>query len=79
MVRVEQQRMAALCAHIFMAPVAIGELFVIVLAQETRQRVTNVRDRAIFGKVLGAAPARALLTRRVLEQMVIDVVAPDEA
>jgi hypothetical protein len=53
----EQQRMPALRAHVFVTAVAIGELLVIVRAEKTRQRVTHARDRPILGQVAGAAAA----------------------
>ena len=54
---VEEQRMPALRADIFVTAVAIGEFLVVVLAEKTRQGVTNSCDRSIFGKVLGPATA----------------------
>jgi hypothetical protein len=42
--RIEQQRMSALGADVFVTAVAIGELFVVVLAKEARQGVTNACD-----------------------------------
>jgi len=42
--RVEEQRMPALRADVFVTAVAIGELLVVVLAEKTRQRVTNACD-----------------------------------
>ena len=78
MLRIEQERMPALRAHIFMTAVAIGELFVIVLAEKTRQRVTNTRDRTILGQVIGATAAPPPVTVSVFEDVVVDVMAPKE-
>lgn len=75
---VEEERMPALRAHVFMTAVAIGELLVVVLAQETRQRVTHARDRSIFRQVSGAAPAPPVVAARLLEDVVVDVMAPQE-
>ena len=74
----EHQRMPALRAHVFVAAVAIGELLVIVLAEKTRQRVTNPGDRAVLGQVPGAAAAPAPVAGGLLEDVVVDVVAPQE-
>jgi hypothetical protein len=41
---VEQERMSALRADVFVTAVAIGEFLVVVLAEEARQRVTNASD-----------------------------------
>ena len=54
---IEQQRMPALRADVFMTAVAIGELFVVVLPQEARQRMPDARDRSIFSQVVGSTPA----------------------
>jgi hypothetical protein len=74
--RLEQQRMPALCAHVFVTAVAIGELLVVVLAEEAGQRVTDPRDRAVLGQVFGAAPASASRPLGLLEDVVVDVMAP---
>jgi hypothetical protein len=76
---VKQQRMPALPADVFMAPVAVGKLLVVVLAEETRQRVTDARDRAIFSEVFGSAAAPPAVAAGPLEDMVIDVVSPKPA
>jgi len=75
--RLEQQRVPALRADVFMTAVAIGELLVVVLAEEARQRVTDARDRSILGQVAGAASAPPIGTRRLLEDVVVDVMAPN--
>jgi hypothetical protein len=41
---IEQQRVSALRADVFVTAVAIGELLVVVLAEEARQRMTNASD-----------------------------------
>ena len=79
MLCIEQQRMAALRAHVFMAAVAIREFFVIVLAEKTLQRVADTGDRAILGEVIRAASALAFVTGRLLEDVVVDVMPPKEA
>jgi hypothetical protein len=73
---VEQQRVAALGAHVFVAAVAIGELLVAVLAEEARQRVPDPRDRAVLGEVFGAAATPAIVAARPLERVVVDVMPP---
>jgi len=74
----EQQRMPALRAHVFVTAVAIGELLVIVLAEEARQRVTHARDRSVFGQVFGSAAASPRRSFGLLEDVVVDVMAPQE-
>jgi hypothetical protein len=76
--RVEEQRMPALRADIFVTAVAIGELLVVVLAKEARQRVPNARERSIFRQVFGAAPAPPVVAARLLEDVIVDVMAPQE-
>jgi hypothetical protein len=76
--RLEEQRMPALRAHVFVTAVAISELFVVVLAEEARQCVANARDGSIFGQVFGAAPASPVVAARLLEDVVVDVVPPQE-
>src|SRR5262245_41276898 len=75
---VEQQRMPALRADIFVTAVAIDELFVVVLAEKARQRVTNAGNRSVFSEVLGTATAMPSLPIRVLEDVIVNVMAPDE-
>jgi hypothetical protein len=74
----EQQRMAALRADVFVAAVAIRELLVIVLAEKARQRVPHARDRAILRQIRSATPAVAAFAGGLLEHVVIDVMAPQE-
>jgi hypothetical protein len=76
--RIEQQRMPALRADVFMTAVAIGELFVIVPAEEARQCVTNASGGPIFLEVFGSAPASPRVTVRCFENVVVDVMAPQE-
>jgi hypothetical protein len=76
--RVEQQWVAALAADVFMTPVAVGELLVIVLAEEAREGMPHSGGRSVLGEVIGAAPALPSLSFGVLEDMVIDVMAPEE-
>jgi len=75
----EQQRMPALRADVFVAPVAIGELLVGVLAEKARERVTHARDREVFAQVIGAASASPVTGAGLLERVVVDVVAPHRA
>jgi len=75
---VEEQRMPALRADIFVTAVAIGEFLVVVVAEKTRQGVTNVRDRTILGEVLGPATAAPPFSIRLLEDVIVDVMAPEE-
>jgi hypothetical protein len=70
--------MAALRADVFVTAVAIGELLVVVLAEKTRQRVANAGGRAIFGEVFGSASAAPRVTVCLLEDVVVDVMAPEE-
>jgi hypothetical protein len=76
---VEQQWMAALRADVFVTAVAIGELLVVVLAEKTRQRVANTRDRSIFSQVFGSAPAPPVVAARLLEDVVVNVMTPERA
>jgi hypothetical protein len=76
--RFEQQRMPALRADVFVAAVAIGKLLVVVLAEEARQRVTHTRDRSILRQVFGSAAAPSRRHLGLLENVVVDVVAPQE-
>ena len=70
--------MPALPADILMAGVAIGELFVVVPAEETRERVTNPSNRSIFSEVLSPATAAPPFPIRLLEDVIVDVMAPEE-
>jgi len=74
---VEQQRMPALRADVFMTAVAIGELLVVVLAEEARQRVTHARDRSVFGQVFGSAAASPRRPLGLFEDVVVDVMTPE--
>jgi hypothetical protein len=74
----EQQRMAALRADVFVAAVAIGELLVVVLAEEARQRMPHARERSILGQIIRATAAVAAFAVRLLEGVVVDVMAPKE-
>jgi hypothetical protein len=71
--------MAALHADVFVAAVAIGELLVLVFAEEARQRVPHARDRAIFRQVAGAAPAPPVIVGRGFEHVVVDPMSPHRA
>lgn len=75
---VEQQRVAAPGAHVFVAAVAVGEFLVVVLAEEARQRMPHPGDRAVFGQVVTAAPAPPVAAIRALEGVIVDVMAPEE-
>jgi hypothetical protein len=75
----KEQRVTALHADVFMAAVAIGQLLVMVLAEETRQGVPDVRDRAVFGQVARAAAAPPAIGVRCLEDVVVDVMSPHGA
>lgn len=76
---VEQERVPALDAHIFMAPVAVGQLFILMLAEEARQRVTDARDRSVLAQVSGPAPAPPVTARRPFEDVIVDVMSPERA
>lgn len=71
--------MTALSADVFVAAVPIGQLFVIVLAQEARQRVPDPCNRSIFGEVIGSTPAPPVVAHRLLENVIVDMMAPQEA
>jgi len=75
---VEEQRMPALRADVLVTAVAIGEFLVVVLAEKTRQGVTNVCDGAILGEVLGPTTAAPPFSSRLLEDVVVDVMTPQE-
>ena len=75
----EQQRMPALGADVFVAPVAIGEFFVGVFAEKARERVPHPRDREVFAQVIGAASASPVTGAGLLEHVVVDVVSPHRA
>jgi len=66
---VEEQRMPALRADVLVTAVAIGEFLVVVLAEKTRQGVTNVCDGAILGEVLGPTTAAPPFSSRLLEDV----------
>ena len=51
----KEQRVAALRADVFVAPVAIGELLVVMLAEKARQRVAHARDGQVFAQVISPA------------------------
>ena len=76
---VEEERMAALRADVFVTAVAIGELFVVVLAEKARERVTNAGRRSIFRQVLGSASTPPSRTISLLEDVIVDVMPPHEA
>ena len=78
MLIVEQQRVTALLADVLVATMAIGQLLVVVLAEEARQRVPHARDRAVFSQVFGSAPAPPAVAAGLLESVVVDVMAPEE-
>ena len=59
--------------------IAIGELFVLVLAEEARQRVPDMRERAVLGQVARATPARAIGAIGLLEHVIVHMMAPDGA
>jgi hypothetical protein len=75
----KEQRMPALDAHVFMTPVAIGEPFVMMLAEEARQRVSHPRHRSILRQVIGPAPAPPVIVCRRLEDVVVHVMPPHRA
>lgn len=71
--------MPALDAHILVALVAVGQPFVLMLAEETRQRVAHPRDRAVFAKIFGPASAPPVTLSRPLEDLVVDMMPPERA
>ena len=75
----EQQRMPAPRAYVLVAPIAFGELLVVMLAEKARQRMPDARDRAVLSEVITAAPAPPVAIRRRLEDVVVDVMSPHRA
>jgi hypothetical protein len=76
---IEQERVAALHAHVFMAAVTLGEFLVLMFAEETRQGVPHARDRSIFREIVCAAPAPPLRAGCRFEPAIVDVVSPHRA
>lgn len=73
----KNQRMSATHAHIFMNAVTIGKPHVRVMAKEARQRVSNVGQRAVFGKIARAAAALPRGSGRAPKDLVVDDVTPE--
>ena len=76
---VEQQRMAALDAHVFVASVAFAQPFILMLAEETRQCVPHASNRTVLAKIFGPATAPAVTLGRLLENVIVDVMPPERA
>ena len=76
--RIEEQRVAALRADVLVAAVAVGELLVIVLAEKARQGVTNACDGTVLRQIFGSASAASRVSVHLLENVVVDVMAPQE-
>jgi hypothetical protein len=76
--RLEQQRMSALHAHVFVAAVAISELLVLMRAEEAGECVPDSRGRQILAEVCRPAPA-APMTGGMLEHVIVDVMSPQRA
>lgn len=74
--RREDERMSAPYADVLVMSVTPGEQYVSVMTQEARQRVPDVRERAVLCQVWCAAAARTAAPAR-LEQPVVHRVAPD--
>src|SRR5688572_22456637 len=53
----KQQRVAALHADVLRVPVALDEFRIRVMAEKARQRMADVRRRAVLAEVLRTAPA----------------------
>lgn len=57
----KEQRVAALRADVFVAPVPVGQLFVVMLAEKARQCVPHSGDRKVFAQVISAASAPPMI------------------
>src|SRR5688500_17931949 len=77
--RLKEQRVAALRADVFVAPVAVGELLVVMLAEKARQRMADSRDGQVFAQVIGPTSALPMIGVGLPEHVVVDVVAPQRA
>jgi hypothetical protein len=73
--RFEQQRMPALQANVFVAAIAVAELFVLVRAQKAGKCVPNPRRREIFAEIRRPAAAAAV-AGRMLENVVVHMMSP---
>jgi hypothetical protein len=71
-IRTQEQRMPALHADVFVAPVAIREPSIRVMAQEAGERVADARVAAVFREVCGSAAATAVAARGALEHAIVD-------
>ena len=77
--RLEQQRMTAFRAYVFVAPVAIGQFLVGVLAEKARECMPHARHREVFAQVVGAASAPPMAGAGLPEHVVVDVMSPHRA
>jgi hypothetical protein len=75
----KEQRMAALETDVLVMRVAIDELGVGVMPEETREGMPDVRVRAVPGKVTRSALAEATVPGLAPEPVVVDLMAPDGA
>jgi hypothetical protein len=73
---VKEQRVPALPAHVLVAPVAIGELLVMMLAEKARQRVPHARDGQILPQIVRPAPAPPVSGSGYFEGVIVHVVPP---
>ncbi len=76
MLLLKEQRVAALRADVFVTPIAVGELLVVVLAEEARQRMAHSRDGKVFAQVIGPTSAAPMIGIGLLEHVVVDMVSP---
>ena len=74
-VGLEQQRVTALRADVFMMPIAPGQWLVGVSTKEARQGVPDMSQRFVFTQVTRAATASTVLIRRGAEYMVVDMMS----
>jgi hypothetical protein len=75
----KQKRMTALHADVFVMSIPFGQLRVCMVAKKTRERMPDVRERAVLAQVRRSASALPPGPSLVAEPMVIDLMAPDSA
>jgi hypothetical protein len=76
---VEEQWMTTLNAHVFVASVAFGQPFILMLTEEARQCVPHASHRAVLAKILGPATAPPVTLSRLPEDVVVDMMPPERA
>ena len=74
-----QERVAAPDAYVFVAAVPIDQPLVSVMAKEAAERVSNVSRLSGLGKIARSTSAPACAGRRLREEVIVDVMAPERA